>query len=126
EGVELEARRELTIESKAEPVRAIDELRKRFDYRHQQRKSTPSPPPPPTRPTPNMRSMGTRVTSSGETQQVSVAGGYAVGQRVSHPRFGEGVIEQIDQLATDSKLVVNFGVNGIKTLLAKFAKLTKL
>ncbi|MFI3317731.1 MAG: UvrD-helicase domain-containing protein [Rikenellaceae bacterium] len=126
EGVELEARRERTIESKAEPVRAIDELRKRFDYRHQQRKSTPSPPPPPTRPTPNMRSMGTRVTSSGETQQVSVAGGYAVGQRVSHPRFGEGVIEQIDQLATDSKLVVNFGVNGIKTLLAKFAKLTKL
>ena len=56
----------------------------------------------------------------------SVAGDYAVGQRVEHPKFGAGTILRIETLATDHKLVVDFGTYGEKTLLAKFAKLTKL
>ncbi|WP_418991059.1 ATP-dependent helicase [Alistipes sp.] len=54
------------------------------------------------------------------------AGDYAVGQLVEHPKFGAGTVQRIEMLATDQKLVVDFGAAGVKTLLAKFAKLTKL
>ena len=53
-------------------------------------------------------------------------GDYAVGDRVSHLKFGAGVIRRIETLASDHKLVVEFSGYGEKTLLAKFAKLTKL
>lgn len=52
--------------------------------------------------------------------------GYAVGDRVAHPKFGQGAIVRIETLAADHKLVVAFEEYGEKTLLAKFAKLTKL
>ena len=45
---------------------------------------------------------------------------------VSHLKFGAGVIRRIETLASDHKLVVEFSGYGEKTLLAKFAKLTKL
>ena len=51
---------------------------------------------------------------------------YAVGDRVEHPKFGKGVVERIEMLATDHKVVVTFPNYGSKTLLANFAKLTKL
>ncbi len=51
---------------------------------------------------------------------------YSVGDRVEHPKFGAGRIVRIDNLATDHKVVVDFGQYGEKTLLAKFAKLRKL
>ena len=37
-----------------------------------------------------------------------------------------GIVQRIETLATDHKLVVAFDGAGEKTLLAKFAKLTKL
>jgi DNA helicase-2/ATP-dependent DNA helicase PcrA len=50
-----------------------------------------------------------------------------VGDRVEHPKFGVGIINRIEPMATDHKVVVDFGGQyGEKTLLAKFAKLTKL
>ena len=55
-----------------------------------------------------------------------VSGDYTVGQRVEHPKFGVGIVQRIETLATDHKLVVAFDGAGEKTLLAKFAKLTKL
>ena len=51
---------------------------------------------------------------------------YAPGDRVAHPVFGCGTIERIETLAADHKLVVEFETYGRKTLLAKFAKLTKI
>ncbi len=48
------------------------------------------------------------------------------GQRVEHPKFGVGIVQRIETLSTDHKLVVAFDNAGEKTLLAKFAKLTKL
>ena len=52
---------------------------------------------------------------------------YSVGDRVEHPKFGVGIINRIENLTTDHKLVVDFGgAYGEKTLLAKFAKLEKL
>ena len=55
----------------------------------------------------------------------AAASGYAVGERVEHPKFGCGKIVRIETLAADHKLVVVFEEYGEKTLLAKFAKLTK-
>ena len=55
----------------------------------------------------------------------AAASGYAVGERVEHPKFGYGEIVRIETLAADHKLVVVFEEYGEKTLLAKFAKLTK-
>lgn len=134
---------------------AIDELRRQFDFRYKQKpqssqnrfgtrpqqtyaqdrsafarpgteKSTPDPalvqtPRPSTE---GMRRLGVRRE---ESATGAVKGGdYAVGQRVEHSKFGAGTILRIEMLATDQKLVVDFGNYGEKTLLAKFAKLTKL
>ncbi len=75
-----------------------------------------------------MRSVGTR--QGGATPAVGsvpLAGcAYSVGERVSHPKFGVGTIERIEPLATDHKLVINFDSYGSKTLLANYAKLTKI
>ena len=71
-----------------------------------------------------MRSLGTRQAESG----VEFAGAcdYRVGERVAHPKFGAGIIERIEPLTTDHKVVVLFDSYGSKTLLAKFAKLRTL
>ncbi len=164
---------------------ALDQLRRRFDYRFQQNgagsgrsgfqprttgasnprgdfrqrpaqggfsaqgkaPSRPAAPDPalvqtPRTSTAGMRSMGVRRKETddapagmpgigrpeGMPSGMATAAGncaYAVGDRVTHPTFGEGVIRRIETLATDHKLVVDFGNAGEKTLLARFAKLTK-
>ena len=157
---------------------AIDELRRRFDYRSAEqqaaggnmaaagRAATPaaaiSAAAPPTanpapqgvspglrqprdarpqgRPDPalvqaprpstdGMRRIGVRQAADGGVplgDTMPVSGDYTVGQRVEHPKFGVGIVQRIETLATDHKLVVAFDGAGEKTLLAKFAKLTKL
>lgn len=134
---------------------AIDELRRQFDFRYKQKpqssqnrfgtrpqqayaqdrsafarpgteKSAPDPalvqtPRPSTE---GMRRLGVRREES--ASEAVMGGDYAVGQRVEHSKFGAGTILRIEMLATDQKLVVDFGNYGEKTLLAKFAKLTKL
>ncbi|MBO5275792.1 MAG: UvrD-helicase domain-containing protein [Alistipes sp.] len=112
---------------------AIEELRKRFDYRFQQKReqqgSRPAPDPrivqQPAAPrsTEGMRRI-TRSASSGVAPLGPCA--YEVGNRVEHPKFGVGMVTRIEQMAEDYKIVVDFGQYGEKTLLAKFAKLTKL
>ena len=111
--------------------------RQRYDMRRGEepiRRSTPAAEPQRPRPdiiaTPKpldpsrsgMRSVGVRTVDAtaavGDSQ-------YSVGERVEHPKFGIGTIQRIDALATDHKLVVEFESYGLKTLLAKFAKLTK-
>lgn len=72
---------------------------------------------------------GSAGMSGGVGPTNAAAGGscaYQVGDRVSHPTFGEGVVRRIEMLVSDHKLVVDFGRAGEKTLLARFAKLTKL
>ena len=115
---------------------AVEELRRRFDYRF---KSKPQEPAKPTRPNPaivepirtsteGMRRLGiTRKNDDTATQTTPAAPcNYKAGERVEHPKFGVGVIRHIEALATDHKLIVEFDGYGEKTLLAKFAKLTKL
>ena len=76
-----------------------------------------------------MRRIGVRQAADGGVplgDTMPVSGDYTVGQRVEHPKFGVGIVQRIETLATDHKLVVAFDGAGEKTLLAKFAKLTKL
>ena len=162
---------------------AIDELRRRFDYRFQQKRqegaagrgyeagghgapgggsygagsrfgrpadgesgvarrfarATPQPqrtaaPDPALMRTPRpstegMRRLGVRpAASAAGTASAGVpSAGYEVGQRVEHAIFGAGVVRSIELAQDgDQRLVVEFGNAGTKTLLAKFAKLTKL
>lgn len=72
---------------------------------------------------------GMRRVSVGQSSDTRAVGpcAFSVGDRVEHPKFGVGVINRIESMATDHKVVVDFGGQyGEKTLLAKFAKLTKL
>ena len=162
---------------------AIDELRRRFDYRFQQKRqegaagrgyeagghgspgggsygagsrfgrpadgesgvarrfarATPQPqrtaaPDPalvrtPRPSTEGMRRLGVRPAASvaGTASAGVPSAGYEVGQRVEHAIFGAGVVRSIELAQDgDQRLVVEFGNAGTKTLLAKFAKLTKL
>ena len=77
---------------------------------------------PPRPSTAGMRRLGVRPAQS---DAPAAAGDYAVGDRVEHVTFGVGVIRRIEQLAGDQKLVVAFDNAGEKTLLAKFARLTR-
>ena len=72
-----------------------------------------------------MKSVGVRPSESDGSSTLGECP-YSVGERVSHPKFGIGTVERIEPLATDHKVVVAFDSYGTKTLLAKFAKFTKL
>ena len=110
---------------------AIEELRRRFDVRFQQKreqegvKRQPDPKlvtPVQTRSTEGLK----RVSSTPASSTPVGACPYAEGDRVEHPKLGVGVVRRVEMLATDYKVVVDFGQYGEKTLLAKFAKLQKL
>ena len=123
--------------------RAMDEARPKFESLKSKYNNTPrgaaSQSASPQRPRPEiiatpkpldparsgMRSLGARPNEGAASGAVADCD-YRVGERVSHPKFGAGVIERIEPLTTDNKVVVQFDSYGSKTLLAKFAKLTKL
>ena len=80
--------------------------------------------PPPIDPArAGMRSVGVHRDGEASTLGDCI---YKVGDRVSHPKFGAGRVERIDPLTTDHKVTIIFDTYGTKTLLANFAKLTKL
>ena len=108
---------------------AIEELRRRFDVRFQQKraeegvKRQPDPKivaPIQPRSTEGMR----RVVSTGTGAPAKSR--YAVGDRVDHPKFGVGTITRIDAAGEDNKLAINFEGYGEKVLMERFAKLEKL
>ncbi len=128
---------------------AIEELRRRFDYRFQQKRETegnsakqippghplysrsvqsrptsqrPEPQPATPRPSDHLR----RIAPIAGSAAPAAPCNYRIGERVEHPRFGVGTIQRIETLAQDHKLVVLFADGSERTLLAKFAKLTKL
>ena len=124
--------RELNID---EGEDAITTLRRRYDVRSQQKRSQNQPFRPQSQPKPQPQetpkpSYNTermrRVESSASGATTTQPCSYTVGQRVNHPKFGNGTIVAIEALATDHKLKVDFGAFGEKTLLAKLAKLTVL
>jgi DNA helicase II / ATP-dependent DNA helicase PcrA len=51
------------------------------------------------------------------------AGGFRIGQNVSHPKFGTGVIIDAEGQGSDARVQVNFGHQGVKWLAVAVAKL---
>ena len=124
--------RELNMEQED----AVTVMRRRYDVRQQEQKraatnnfpprpSAPAQKPQSPQPTYNVDKLKRVSTTPAATATVAACA-YSVGQRVSHPKFGNGKIVNIEALATDHKLVVEFDAFGSKTLLAKLAKLTVL
>jgi DNA helicase II / ATP-dependent DNA helicase PcrA len=50
-------------------------------------------------------------------------GGFRIGQSVTHPKFGPGVIVDAEGQGTDARVQVNFGNQGLKWLAVSVAKL---
>lgn len=51
---------------------------------------------------------------------------WSIGQNVSHARFGDGVIVDIEVFEKQARALINFGANGMKLLDLSVAKLTAL
>jgi DNA helicase II / ATP-dependent DNA helicase PcrA len=51
---------------------------------------------------------------------------YKIGQSVRHAKFGEGVVVSYEGSASDLAIKINFGREGLKTLMLEYAKLEKL
>ncbi len=91
--------RSTTSTSQTPPKRvAIEELRKRFDYRHQ-----------------NAQNESKTATES-----------YAVGDQLTHEKFGVGRVVSVDSWENGDMLRVNFISVGEKRIIAKFAPITKI
>ena len=73
------------------------------------------------RPTPNV-SMPVRMGGAGESQSGPEAGP-GLGQRVSHPKFGEGVILNREGSGDHARVQVNFEGHGSKWLVVAYARL---
>jgi len=54
----------------------------------------------------------------------SASSGYRIGQSVSHPKFGQGVIVSTEGSGADARVQINFGRQGMKWLALEYAKLT--
>ncbi len=61
-----------------------------------------------------------------EIEAASGAVGFRNGQRVRHPKYGEGQVVRREGDGEEAKLTVSFTQHGIKKLVEKFAKLERL
>ena len=66
---------------------------------------------------------GAKKRNPGFGSAASSAGGYHVGQNVTHPKFGSGVIVDAEGRGGDARVQVNFGAQGVKWLAVAVAKL---
>jgi DNA helicase-2/ATP-dependent DNA helicase PcrA len=61
-----------------------------------------------------------------QTQNRAAANALSVGDRVSHPVFGQGTVLSTRQMAADTLIEVAFDTVGTKKLMATYAKLKKI
>ncbi len=54
----------------------------------------------------------------------AAAPGFRIGQSVTHPKFGQGVVVSAEGSGTEARLQINFGRQGMKWLALEYAKLT--
>ncbi|MFI3165223.1 MAG: UvrD-helicase domain-containing protein [Bacillota bacterium] len=64
--------------------------------------------------------------TSPQSQNVGGGNGYAVGEKVNHKIFGEGVVTKVSGSGAGESVDVKFDKVGNKTLITKFAPLTKI
>ena len=82
--------------------------------------------------TKNSSFLAAKPYSKGSKQQFPVKNAsasslnYGVGDRVSHIKFGQGIVLQIDQGGKDFEVTVDFDNFGTKKMFAAFAKLKKV
>ena len=69
-----------------------------------------------------MRRVAVRVGEQSASASTPASGNFEVGQKVSHAKFGKGVIVNISMIATDQMLEIDFGAQGRKKLLMTFAR----
>ncbi|OLQ81059.1 DNA helicase II [Photobacterium proteolyticum] len=75
-----------------------------------------------------MKAQVSRPASSGRFSQTQVSDnfnqtGFSLGQRVQHPKFGEGTIINFEGSGAQSRVQVAFNGEGIKWLVTQYAKL---
>jgi ATP-dependent DNA helicase UvrD/PcrA len=61
-----------------------------------------------------------------EASPLQATGSYKLGQRVSHAKFGEGVVLQIEGSGAQERAQINFKQAGAKWLMLAYAKLDVL
>ncbi len=52
--------------------------------------------------------------------------GFKINQRVTHPKFGDGLIVNFEGSGAATRVTVNFSAHGVKTLVLNYARLTPL
>jgi len=62
--------------------------------------------------------------AGGSLLAAQAAGGFSLGQRVAHPRFGEGVVLNAEGQGNGARVQVNFEDAGAKWLVVAYANLT--
>jgi DNA helicase-2/ATP-dependent DNA helicase PcrA len=61
-----------------------------------------------------------------KAQSLQTAGKYKLGQRVSHAKFGEGVVLQMEGDGAQERVQINFKQVGLKWLILAYAQLDVL
>ncbi len=101
------------INNRVAKHQALDQLRKKFDYRHQQN-------------TDGMRSLGSRPKVADSEAQSPTTTTYKVGDRIEHNRFGRGRIMSVERWSNGDMLKVNFESVGEKNIIAKLAPIKRI
>jgi DNA helicase-2/ATP-dependent DNA helicase PcrA len=78
------------------------------------------------RPVPAARIGRSSPAGRGSRSQEAGVTGFAAGQKVRHPTFGEGMVVSVREVGDDQELTVVFLSQGIKRLLASYAKLERI
>jgi DNA helicase-2/ATP-dependent DNA helicase PcrA len=73
-----------------------------------------------------LKKLVTANNSPSPSAFIGEQGSYSEGERVSHERFGSGVIIEITGEAPNTTALVEFDGHGRKKLLLRFAKLTRV
>ncbi|MGH8719015.1 MAG: 3'-5' exonuclease, partial [Burkholderiales bacterium] len=66
------------------------------------------------------------ATRAPALQETDAPFAWRIGQSVVHPKFGQGVILNIEGRGLDARVQVNFRESGVKWLALEYAKLTRL
>ncbi|MFI3289359.1 MAG: UvrD-helicase domain-containing protein [Rikenellaceae bacterium] len=130
-----------THPQKGDNREAINDLRRQYDIRHQQKakreslntppggytaptyRSSTQPVAQPQRSTSGMRSLGVRKNPV-ETNAPSAK--YSVGDRLQHEKFGNGRVIEIGAWSDGDMLKVDFESVGVKSIIAKLAPIKRL
>lgn len=104
-----------TLESAPAPRRTVLDI-------SPARESTVSPVRPSAISAPAPRKVTTSTAQGADDCVLHSASELQAGQRIMHPRFGTGLLENIDTAGTDPRIAVLFDDGSRRTLLLKFAK----